>query len=116
MYLKSSHTPNVKGQVMSIISATDMDCVMSKETPPTKEQVLEARKAVGLTQEEAAEIAKLSSFTRWSEYERGVRNMEPARYELFLIKTEQHPNYAPVKQKRAKTEVKTKASPRVVRK
>ena len=60
---------------------------------PTREEVLAARLASGLTQIEAAAAVHLRSFSRWSEYERGERNMDSARYELFLIKTGQHPEF-----------------------
>jgi DNA-binding XRE family transcriptional regulator len=60
---------------------------------PTKEEVQGARRKAGVSQERAAQLAGLTSHTRWSEYERGVRRMDPARFELFLIKTDQHPEY-----------------------
>lgn len=78
-----------------------MMATSSRDMTPTKEQVISARTASGLTQTEAAEMVYLSSFTRWSEYERGERNMDAARYELFLIKTGQHPDYELRKRKRA---------------
>lgn len=62
---------------------------------PSKEEVLEARDIAGMSQGQAAELTHLGSVARWSEYERGVRNMDAARYELFLIKTNQHPEYGP---------------------
>lgn len=68
---------------------------MAKKIGPTKEEVLAARLEAGHTQEEAAEAAELSSFTRWSEYERGKRNMEQARFELYKIKAGLHPDYGP---------------------
>jgi transcriptional regulator with XRE-family HTH domain len=64
---------------------------------PSKEQVIEARERAGINQTEAAKLVHLSSFTRWSEYERGERNIDSARFELFQIKTGQHPDYAPKK-------------------
>lgn len=54
---------------------------------PTAEQVKAARKAAGLTQEEAAELAGLGSRVRWLEYEHGVRKMPAYRFELFKLKT-----------------------------
>lgn len=62
---------------------------------PSKEEVIAAREAAGLNQEQAAELVYLSSFTRWSEYERGVRNIDAARFELFQIKTGQHREFGP---------------------
>lgn len=68
---------------------------MSIKETPSKEDVIAARTAAGLTQTEAAKLARLSSFVRWSEYERGLRNIEGSRFELFMIKTNQHPDYGP---------------------
>lgn len=62
---------------------------------PSKEEVREARDIAGVSQMLAAELAHLGSVARWSEYERGLRNMDSARFELFLIKTNQHPDYGP---------------------
>jgi transcriptional regulator with XRE-family HTH domain len=60
---------------------------------PTKEQIKEARQEAGLTQIQAAEIALLGNSVRRSEYENGKENMDPARFELFMIKTGQHPEF-----------------------
>lgn len=54
-------------------------------------EVLDARKSAGLTQAQAAGLVHLSSGLRWSEYERGERSPDPARWELFLLLTNQHP-------------------------
>lgn len=54
-------------------------------------EVLDARKSAGLTQAQAARLVHLSSGLRWSEYERGERSPDPARWELFLLLTNQHP-------------------------
>lgn len=63
---------------------------------PTPEQVAQARIAANLTQEQAAELVHLRSGVRWSEYERGARVIDEARWELFLIKTGMHDEYRPV--------------------
>lgn len=52
-----------------------------------------ARMAADLTQAEAAELVHLGNATRWSEYERGTQAIDAARWELFLIKTYQHPDW-----------------------
>lgn len=57
----------------------------------TPTEILKARQAAGLSQSAAAALVHLSSGLRWSEYERGVRNIDPARWELFLLLTCQHP-------------------------
>jgi DNA-binding XRE family transcriptional regulator len=79
---------------------------------PTKEQVLQSREAANLTQEQAAELVYLSSFTRWSEYERGVRKMEPSRFELFKIKTGQHERFGPLPKPRRSRSVAAPAGER----
>lgn len=58
---------------------------------PTPTDVSAAREAAGLSQAAAAELVHLGSAMRWSEYERGVRTIDTARWELFLLKTGQHP-------------------------
>ncbi|MBL8518172.1 MAG: helix-turn-helix transcriptional regulator [Betaproteobacteria bacterium] len=64
----------------------------SSEQPlpePTADALRTARLAAELTQAQAAELVHLSSQTRWAEYENGTRNIDLARWELFLIKTKQ---------------------------
>ena len=62
-------------------------------TPPTPDDVLQARQAAGQTQEEAAAVVGLSGGIRWSEYERDERRMDPVRWQLYLLVTEQHPTH-----------------------
>ena len=64
---------------------------------PAAEEVAERRQQTGLTQAEAAELVYLNRLETWSEYERGVRPIESARWELFLIKTGQHRMYRPAR-------------------
>ena len=66
---------------------------------PTFEQVREARLAAGHTQGEAAAAVYLGDKVRWTEYESDSRNMDAARWELYLIKTGQHPEYGPIEAK-----------------
>jgi len=61
---------------------------------PTPAKVREARLAAGLNQSEAAALVHFCHLTRWSEIERGVKPMSLPRWELFLIKTGQHPSIA----------------------
>lgn len=56
---------------------------------PTPAQVLAAREAAGLTQAQAAELVHLGAQPRWAEYENGVRAIDLARWELFLVKTKE---------------------------
>jgi hypothetical protein len=58
---------------------------------PKPREIQFARSNAGLSQEQAALLVHLAAPIRWSEYERGVRNIDLARWELFLIKTGQHP-------------------------
>jgi transcriptional regulator with XRE-family HTH domain len=64
---------------------------------PTPDMVRFARESAGLKQQEAAELVHLSAFQRWSEYERGVTPIDPARWALFLLLTGQHPGYFPLR-------------------
>lgn len=52
-----------------------------------------ARAAAGLTQAAAAQLVHLSAQSRWAEYERGSRKPDAARWELFLLLTNQHPEF-----------------------
>lgn len=69
----------------------------AKLLPPTPAAIKAARMAAGMTQAEAAEFVYLSRLETWSEYERGARAMDNARWELFLIKAGQSPYYRPAR-------------------
>lgn len=58
---------------------------------PSKEAVRTAREAAGQSQAEAAALVHLGHVSRWSEYERGIRDMDVARWQLYLLLTGQHP-------------------------
>jgi hypothetical protein len=60
---------------------------------PSPKQIIAAREASGLTLAAAAELVYLGAAPRWSEYENGKRSPDPARWELFLLKTGQHPTH-----------------------
>lgn len=66
-------------------------------TIPTAEQLKAARLAMGLSQAQAAELVHLGHLTRWSEMERGIGPIDPARWELFTIKCGMHPHYKPAR-------------------
>lgn len=53
---------------------------------PTPEQIKQARTEAGLTQTHAAKII-YCSLGAWQKWELGSREMHPAFWELFLIKT-----------------------------
>lgn len=61
---------------------------------PTAAQIVAARLAADVTQAEAARLVGLGRATRWSEFERGVAPIDPARWALFLVATGQHPRAA----------------------
>ena len=67
---------------------------------PTPEQVLAARQAAEQTQEEAAATVGLGGGIRWSEYERGTRQIDPTRWNLYLLLTGQHAEYRLAKRRR----------------
>ena len=67
---------------------------------PTPEQIVTAR--AGMGQRAAAEIVLVGSFRTWMNWERGIRAMPPGLFELFLLKTYQHPDLI-VSPKRKKT-------------
>lgn len=53
---------------------------------PQPVQIRQARNAAGLTQTEAAELISKGLRT-WQQWEAGDRKMDPAFFELFLIKS-----------------------------
>jgi DNA-binding transcriptional regulator YiaG len=53
---------------------------------PSREDILAAREAAGLTQTEAGMMVK-SSLRAWQQWESGDRRMHPGLWELFLIRT-----------------------------
>ncbi len=55
---------------------------------PTPEEIIAARKKVKLTQEEEAGAVHKAMRT-WRQYEAGDRELDPALFELFLLKTGQ---------------------------
>lgn len=59
---------------------------------PTPKAVRAAREAAGLSQSQAAALVHLGAAVRWAEYERGARSIDRARWELYLLLTNQHPN------------------------
>lgn len=61
--------------------------------PPSPRQIYEARTRAGLSQTTAVELVHLGRFSVWSRYENGHSPMDLARWELFLLKTAQHPTH-----------------------
>ena len=63
---------------------------MQRMNKPTKGQVIAARAASGLSGQKASELIGQES-RAWRKYEAGDSEMHPASWELFLLKTHQHP-------------------------
>jgi putative transcriptional regulator len=55
---------------------------------PTPEEVRAARLANGHTQEQAAAVI-YKTWRGWINWERGIREMDPALFELYQLKTGQ---------------------------
>ena len=62
-------------------------------TIPTAREVIRGRAAAGLTMREACELADIAHASRWAEYEAGRRRMTAARWLMFQLRTDQHPQY-----------------------
>lgn len=62
---------------------------------PTPTQVLAARLAAQMTQVDAAATIHAGRRT-WQNWESGIRHMQPSDWELFLLKTGQHPTHTMV--------------------
>lgn len=60
---------------------------------PTGSELRAYRRAAKVSQSKASALVHLGSPQRWSEYERDERNIDSARFELFLIKTGQHDDF-----------------------
>lgn len=58
-------------------------------TPPP-DAIRAARTAAGHTQSEAARLI-YSTLRAWQDWEAGARRMHPAMFELYLLRTQQHP-------------------------
>jgi len=59
----------------------------------TPADVARARARANMTQASAADLVRLGSVARWGEYEAGIRTIDAARFELFLLLTDQHPDF-----------------------
>lgn len=77
-------------------------------TAPSPDEIKAARRAAKLTQGEAAELVHLGSLQRWAEYEQSKRNIDIARWELFLIKTGQHTDYQSKEAQRPRERAETR--------
>ena len=60
---------------------------------PEPAEIRQKREQAGLTQEQAAHLVHYSFDVAWNRVERGERKMPLDKWELFLIKTNQHPDF-----------------------
>lgn len=65
--------------------------LLSNLPAPTPEALRAARALAGHSQAEAAQTCGYGAAIRWSELERGVRQIDAARWALYLLATGQHP-------------------------
>lgn len=66
---------------------------MTDIQPPTSDQVAAVRQAAGLTQAKSANLVHVAVRT-WKQYEAGDRTPHVALWELYLLKSGQHPTLA----------------------
>jgi hypothetical protein len=59
---------------------------------PTTDEIRAARADANLDRAAAAALVHLGHAVRWAEYETGARGIDLAKWELFLLKTDQHPD------------------------
>ena len=65
---------------------------MTDITRPTTDEIRAAREVSKLDRAAAAALVHLGHAVRWAEYETGARGIDMAKWELFLLKTGQHPD------------------------
>jgi hypothetical protein len=78
---------------------------------PTAEQIKAARGELG--QREAAELVYAPSYRTWQNWELGKNTMAPAVWELFLLKTDQHPSLRLIKRRRKEEQNEARANDRL---
>jgi transcriptional regulator with XRE-family HTH domain len=61
--------------------------------PPKPEALRELREAAGLSQTALAKLVYLSGPSRISDWEHGKHPIDPARWELLLVKLGRHPSF-----------------------
>ncbi len=66
---------------------------MTDIQPPSAEQIAAARQAAGMTQAKSAHLVHVAVGT-WKQYEAGTRTPHAALWELYLLKSGQHPSLA----------------------
>lgn len=60
---------------------------MPEKSSPIPYTIRVARLGVGLTQREAGAMVGAPSARTWQDWERGIRKMPRAKWELFLLKS-----------------------------
>lgn len=66
---------------------------------PTIEEIRAAREETGFDRAQCAALVHLGHANRWAEYETGARLIDLAKWELFLLKTGQHPQLKATRKK-----------------
>jgi len=85
----SVHPPRVAASVRK--QRPELPDILADLPEPTKERVAAARRAAGQSQSQAAAVAGYGHLQRWSDIERGVANMDRARWALYLLAIGAHP-------------------------
>ena len=62
------------------------------EKTPTADEITTTRQAAGLTQAKSAHLVHVAIGT-WKQYEAGTRTPHVALWELYLLKSGQHPTH-----------------------
>jgi hypothetical protein len=75
------------------MTSDTIDTIDALSADPTPTAVKAARKRACLSQAGAAATIGLGSPQRWSEFENGHARIDPARWMLFLLLTDQHPSF-----------------------
>jgi hypothetical protein len=67
------------------------ECVIYSIAPPLPEDIVTARLMAGHTQSQAAACVHRPGYRSWQNWERGTAQMPADTWELYLLKTGQHP-------------------------
>ena len=80
-----------------MVAPVDLACGMNSPLPS---DIRAAREAAGLTQTAAGALCH-RSLRAWQAVEAGDRTLDPAAWELFLLRTGQHPTHKLIARPRA---------------
>lgn len=65
---------------------------MASQVNPTPADIIQARQRAGHTAAQAAKLVHIARGQTWLDWEAGRRNMPQASWELYLLRTGQHPS------------------------